>query len=226
MSTDAYIAMLDRDGNGQRIELRMDGYPTWAGARLLLHYQTEEQVQQLINLGNLFTLGNRPGPDPGAFINAQGTDKLGHLTRSLMRDTTHFTPEQKARQAPQTFRGGLDGIVPRNDQFPPYTYAWTPDGWFGAVPVDECDIFSYSPLLTVIHDYHRLMFEDCVPDPARDWGPYMLHCTVHDHAIRLLNQCLPRALLPAETDHPNVRLEPFFPPTARQALDEAPEDEG
>ena len=78
----------------------------------------------------------------------------------------------------------------------------------------------------MIHDYHRLMFEDCVPDPSRDWGPYMLHCAVHDHAIRLLNQCLPRALLPTEPDHPNVRMEPLFPPKAQLALDERPpEDE-
>ena len=225
MSTDAYIAMLDREGNGQRIELRMDGYPTWAGARLLLHYTDEAQMRRLIDLGNLMNLGNRPGPDKGAYIDAHGNDRLGHITRSLMRDTTQFTPEQKARQKAQSFSGGLDGIIPRDDQFPPYTYAWTPDGWFGAMPPEEGDLFAYSPLLTVIHDYHRRLFDGCVPDPDKDWGPYMRHCAVHDHGIRLLNQCLPRALLPTEPDHPNVLMEPLFPATARLALDERPPED-
>ena len=219
MGTQAYIANIQRDGAGRRIHLQMDGYPTWAGARLLLHYSNAQEINKLMDLGDLMTLGNNPGPDPGAFIHASSnTDRLGHITRAMIRDGQALAPGRLERYRAQHCEGGLAGIAP-NPQFRPYTYAWTPDGWLGAGPDYRQEQQQFMPLLHLIHDYHRQNYEHCRPG-GEPWSPYQLNCAVHGHTISLLQECLPRALLPTDPDHPNNLLQPHLPPEVRLALDE------
>ena len=214
MSTPAYITKLNPDDDGQRIQLSMDGYPTWAGTKLLLHYNQEEQVQTLIDLGDLMNLADSPEQVDGAYINIHGTDKLRNITRSFKRDGLDIPGNWDAVH----FTGGLQNICP-NPQFQPYSYAWTPDGWLAAYPEDFPTKQVFMPLLDLIHDYHRQEFDDCVPT-TQD-GPYHVRCGLHQHAINLLQPRLPRRLLPTDPHHPTNRFAHRFPPEIQLALDEA-----
>ena len=208
MGTRAWLATIDRDGRGLRSHLRMDGYTYWAGVKLLLHYNDHNAAHDLINLGHLLNLGDEPGPADGVFINLHGHDPLLDVTRSYNRDFiqtpgTHIQLEP----SPEPFDGHLADICPSED-FTPHRYAWTPDGWFAALPDDE----DFQPLLHAIHREHRLNYEDCTP--GQPSGPYMIDCSSHRHGIRLLQHVLPAHLLPDDPDHPTNRLARYFPSQA------------
>ena len=211
MSTPAYIAQIRPDGTGQRILLSMDGYPTWAGVKLLLHYSSQERVRDLIDLGPLLTLGDNPEHQEGAFIDEYGRwDTCDHPTRAFGREGhPHYHPHQ-----PERVSGGLQGVCPPDEyNFQPWTYVWTPDGWFGADPEESAPQRSFVPLLTLIHAYHRDKYEDCEAGEAM--GPYMVKCSKHSHGISLLQPLLPGELLPEDPDHPTYRLAHAFPAATR-----------
>ena len=214
MSTPAYITKINPDGSGQRIQLFTDGYPTWAGIKLLLHYSEEEQVQALMDLGYLMNLGDSPDQVEGSYITIHGTDKLRDITRSFKRDGQDIQGTWDADH----FTGGVQNICP-NPEFKPYTYAWTPDGWFAAYPEDFPTKQVFMPLLNLIHDYHQDQFHNC--EPTTQYGPYHVRCALHQHTINLLQPSLPRHLLPTDPHHPTNRFASSFPPIAQLSLDEA-----
>ena len=163
-----------------------------------------------MELGDIYTLGDSPEHVPSAFINDSWQhDQLGHLTRALGREGKPFFRPHPSKPV----SGGTDGMQP-SDEYLPYTYAWTPDGWLGAYPSDEEDEEGqeresvkprFMPLLALIHDYHRRMYEKC--QPGENLSPGMLQCANHcNHAIRTLHNLLPPELMPADPQHPANRM--------------------
>ncbi len=59
MSTSAKIGMVLTDGRIKAISLHWDGGPSKAGATLEKSYKSQENVEALLSLGNLFQLGAR-----------------------------------------------------------------------------------------------------------------------------------------------------------------------
>lgn len=65
MATRSTITKKTSDGIRKTIYCHWDGYPSFNGKILLENYDTEEKVDELINLGNLSILGKRIKPDEG-----------------------------------------------------------------------------------------------------------------------------------------------------------------
>lgn len=62
MSTHAAIIEKTAEGNYRGIYLHYDGYPSHALEVLTAHYNTPEKVSELIDLGDLSCLYERPNP--------------------------------------------------------------------------------------------------------------------------------------------------------------------
>lgn len=211
MGTRAIIAKIGPDGTGKRVSLTYDGYPTWAGVKLIRHYNDEKTIDTLIGLGAIYTLSDSPEHTPGSFLKWGESDKLHDVTRTFGREGKGNFPEYP----PEEVSGGLEGVCADIAE-PPYTYVWTPDGWFASYPVylpyddeDEDDSEQeqrFVPLLTLIHNYHFAMYSDCQAGPPE--GPYRIRCTVHDHVIEPLQNILPTELMPKNTNHPTYWLFP------------------
>ena len=64
MATSATITLKTKDGKYKSVYLHNDGYLEGAGYVLKKYYPTYEKVDQLLNLGNLSSLGRTPVDDP------------------------------------------------------------------------------------------------------------------------------------------------------------------
>lgn len=64
MSTNSTISMQDSTGEVRTIYCHWDGYLDGVGATLLEHYTTDAAVRQLIDLGDLSSLGQFAGEPP------------------------------------------------------------------------------------------------------------------------------------------------------------------
>ena len=64
MATSATITLKTKDGKYKSVYLHNDGYLEGAGYVLKTYYPTYEKVDQLLNLGNLSSLGRTPVDDP------------------------------------------------------------------------------------------------------------------------------------------------------------------
>ena len=62
MSTNAMIYAKQGDGSIKGVYLHWDGYPGYAGDVLLHHYNTNDRIQKLIDLGSISSLGENPEP--------------------------------------------------------------------------------------------------------------------------------------------------------------------
>lgn len=60
MTTRSRIGILNTDGSIDSIYCQCDGYPEYVGRILMEHYRAEEQIRQLIGLGDLDILGVEP----------------------------------------------------------------------------------------------------------------------------------------------------------------------
>jgi hypothetical protein len=65
MATRSHIGMLQENGEIQFIYCHWDGYPSHNGQILLDHYQDEEKVKSLLELGSISVLAPRVHPDEG-----------------------------------------------------------------------------------------------------------------------------------------------------------------
>ncbi len=65
MATRSYILKEEPDGQYRGVYCHNDGYPTYNGAMLLDHYNTEERVDQLLSMGNISVLDCCIDPYPG-----------------------------------------------------------------------------------------------------------------------------------------------------------------
>ena len=64
MATNASITLKTKDNKYKSVYLHHDGYIDGAGYVLKKYYPTYEKVDQLLNLGNLSSLGRTPIDDP------------------------------------------------------------------------------------------------------------------------------------------------------------------
>lgn len=60
MSTHANIGLLNKDGSIKSIFVWYDGYPGFTGHILKNHYNSEDKIEKLLNLGGIAQLGNTP----------------------------------------------------------------------------------------------------------------------------------------------------------------------
>ena len=58
MGTHCTIAIVDADNSVRSIYCHWDGYPAGVGQMLTTHYTTSDIINQLIDLGNISTLGS------------------------------------------------------------------------------------------------------------------------------------------------------------------------
>ena len=65
MATCSTIAILNAGGSIDAIYCHWDGYPSNNGALLLEHYNSEDKIRELIALGSLSSLHERPNPTTG-----------------------------------------------------------------------------------------------------------------------------------------------------------------
>lgn len=65
MSTHAGIGMVQKDGSVKSVYLQFDGYPSGAGAILAGWYNTPARIEELLELGDLRSLGSKIAPMPG-----------------------------------------------------------------------------------------------------------------------------------------------------------------
>lgn len=63
MSTKCKIGKENRDGTVTAIYCHWDGYPSYVGKMLLANYD-EENMEKLLALGDISTLGRKPESDP------------------------------------------------------------------------------------------------------------------------------------------------------------------
>ena len=65
MSTRSLIGIAAPDGSVRAVYCHFDGYIEGVGATLLRHYNSEEKARELLDLGDLSSLGERIAPAPG-----------------------------------------------------------------------------------------------------------------------------------------------------------------
>lgn len=75
MSTNAYIGRLMGNDQVQYIYLHWNGHPSQAGEMLLKYYNTPDQVENLINLGDLSALCSNLKPMRGTVHNFESPAK-------------------------------------------------------------------------------------------------------------------------------------------------------
>jgi len=64
MSTRSLIGICDKEGHCKAIYCHWDGYIEYNGVVLNEFYNTAEKVEELLALGNISSLGEKPNPDP------------------------------------------------------------------------------------------------------------------------------------------------------------------
>ena len=197
MSTQATIAITGPDGSGYASTLLNDGYPEYAGVKLLLHYNSRPDAETLVQLGTLWTLGDSPAQHPDAFLRKDGSDdRRPNITRAMGREgRTDFGPK-KPRPIPPGPDSAFNMVWDTD-----YVYVLTPEGWRasdltrGRTQPDE-----FKPLLQFIHDHYQARHEDCIPGPEA--GPGLFACAKHrSHIIRSLKHLLPPEMMPEDRQH-------------------------
>ena len=74
MSTRSYIAKQVGSNSYRTIFSQLDGYPSYLGMLLMDHYNTEDMVDKLLNLGDIYVLKPKLEPNanqPHDFLNRQ-----------------------------------------------------------------------------------------------------------------------------------------------------------
>ena len=67
MSTRSLIGIQNADNTIEYIYCHHDGYLDWVGKKLISHYKNEETIRELLALGDISSLGNKPVSSPDAW---------------------------------------------------------------------------------------------------------------------------------------------------------------
>ena len=86
MSTRSRIGILHEDGTTETIYCHSDGYPEHQMPILTGHYNSIEQVEELIDLGDLSILKERIAPDEGEPHGFAPAHRAEHVTVAYHRD--------------------------------------------------------------------------------------------------------------------------------------------
>ena len=84
MSTRSRIGMVQPDGTIRSIYCHNDGYLSWNGKKLFMHYDTPAKVAGLIELGDISALREKLAPPKGA--KHAFDNPLPDVTSAYMRD--------------------------------------------------------------------------------------------------------------------------------------------
>ena len=86
MSTRSRIGILHEDGTTETIYCHSDGYPEHQMPILTGHYNSIEQVEELIDLGDLSILKERLAPDEGEMHGFAPVHRAENVTVAYHRD--------------------------------------------------------------------------------------------------------------------------------------------
>ena len=118
------IARVHPDGSGQSIYIHF-GDPIENAGFLLEHYQTAAQVQALLDLGSVSSIGPIVGDRVDFYAGICDGTMRDVLCLAYHRDRND--PWERCR--PQPFTGGLEGFRQAASALSEWLYAYTPDGW-------------------------------------------------------------------------------------------------
>ncbi len=133
MATRCTINIQNEDGSVDGIYCHSDGYPEGVGKILLKHYNTEEKIRELIDLGNLSFLGTTTqfSSDP----NDDDKTRDYHRWRGEPKNINHYE--------------NINDLM-----FQIYNYLWKDDMWWVRkenqtdwVPLDQIILENFYPSL-------------------------------------------------------------------------------
>lgn len=129
MGTRSYIAK--QIGNGQFLTIfcHFNGYPEENGAMLVQHYNTPEQIDALLALGDLYYLREKIDPDPG--IPHDHDNAQPGVTIAYHRDEGWSDCEATIKTLEEINDPGLDGIE--------FTYIFSKNGQWLYFPTGEAE---------------------------------------------------------------------------------------
>ena len=135
MSTACWIGRITNGDSGLAIYCH-DGRPSTTGRNLAEHYTEEWQVDAIISLGNLSTLGVRLEAVAGASV--PGMDGItADITRAYHRDRG----DEWRQNRPREFTGGVEGFFADENLRGDYKYLWTQAyGWLASERGQRADL--------------------------------------------------------------------------------------
>ena len=125
MATHASITLKQKDGKYKSVYLHNDGYPDGAGEKLKNYYNTYDKVDQLLNLGNLSSLGKNPIDDPKLW----DMDYYFELARRNSEKINYNCRTYKGRgdtDEDAIITDNLEDIIGNND----YDYLFEDNKWY------------------------------------------------------------------------------------------------
>lgn len=125
----ANIAQINPDGTGQFIYLHY-GEPLEYGSILLEYYQTEEQVRELLALGDMSSIGMVIGNKVD--FNARVYENALRPAQCLAYHRDRNDPWEHCQ--PRELTGGLEQFREENEYWNDWLYGHTPDGWAVCLP--------------------------------------------------------------------------------------------
>lgn len=76
MATRSSISFMNQDGQVQLIYCHSDGYLSYNGLMLFLHYQDKEKIKKMIELGDMSSLNEQVEPPAGVKHSFENRDEL------------------------------------------------------------------------------------------------------------------------------------------------------
>lgn len=119
MGTHCYIAKEVGPDQYRTIFCQLDGYLEEVGAKLATHYDTEKQVDKLLNLGDVYSLRAKLNPDPS----------LPHEPKNTQKDVSVFYGRDYGESGMEATIKKMEDFED-NDDWCEFLYVFKPqEGW-------------------------------------------------------------------------------------------------
>ena len=130
MSTRAFIGVTSPDRTVKYVVCDYDGYPSWAGAYLLKHYNTRPKAEGLIAMGRIRNI--EPSIDQSTFHRRDlAKPDLETITRYHFADSALAYQVQRDNRT-KTADGIEDYIYRAKNSDAAFAYLYTDNGWLAA----------------------------------------------------------------------------------------------
>ena len=149
MGTRSFIGIRRPGGKVEGIYCHWDGYPEGVGLDLWMHYQDREQVEKLIGLGSLSSLGEKVDPNPNHPHSFDIPQK--HVTVAYHRDRG----EEWEQNKPRIYDSTEDVFQSCGNNWQEYGYIYEEDGHWTVFSVFEDDDIGESLTLRNLTDVLR-----------------------------------------------------------------------